>query len=77
MSGLSARAVDTEVATLIDSNDATNLYLAYPLTALPSAGDGITYYPGCSKAYATCQAKYGNQANHRGFDKVPPVMLST
>jgi uncharacterized phage protein (TIGR02218 family) len=68
--------VNNGFLTLIDNNDTTNLYLAYPLDDLPSVGDTITYYPGCSKSYNTCQAKFGNQANFRGFDKVPPIMVS-
>ena len=68
--------INSGLQVLIDNNDETNLYLAYPLNALPSVGDTISYYPGCSKTYYTCQTKYGNQVNFRGFDKVPPVMVS-
>jgi uncharacterized phage protein (TIGR02218 family) len=64
------------LTVLIDSNDSVNLYLAYPLDEAPSAGDTVTFYPGCSKAYSTCNAKYNNTQNFRGFDKVPPVMVS-
>lgn len=68
--------VNNGFLTLLDTNDAANLYLAYPLDNLPSAGDTVTYYPGCSKSFNTCQAKFANQANFRGFDKVPPIMVS-
>ena len=68
--------VNSGLQVLIDNNDASNLYLAYRLNAVPSAGDTITFYPGCSKAYTTCSLKYSNQANFRGFDKVPPIMVS-
>lgn len=61
---------------LIDANDAVQLYLAYPLDEVPAPGDTITFYPGCSKSYFTCGIKFANQANHRGFDKVPPIMMS-
>lgn len=61
---------------LIDSNDSNNLYLAYLLTQLAVAGNTFNYYPGCSKSNNTCTQKFGNQANFRGFDKVPPVMVS-
>lgn len=61
---------------LIDTNDASNFYLAYPLDQLPNNGDSITVYPGCSKSFATCQQKFNNAANFRGFDKVPPVFIS-
>ena len=68
--------VNSGLQVLIDNNDASNLYLAYVLDEVPSAGDTLTYYPGCSKAFVTCDGKFGNKANFRGFDKVPPVMLS-
>ena len=68
--------VNSGLQVVIQSNDASNLYLTYLLNNVPSAGDSITYYPGCSKAFNTCQNKYANQANYRGFDKVPPVMVS-
>ena len=68
--------INNGLQVLIDNNDAANLYLAYVLNAIPSAGDTITYYPGCSKSFNTCDLKFGNTANIRGFDKVPPVMVS-
>jgi uncharacterized phage protein (TIGR02218 family) len=68
--------VNAGLQVFVDSNDAGRLYLAYPLNALPSAGDSITYYPGCSKSYNTCATKYANQAHFRGFDKVPPISVS-
>ena len=61
---------------LIGDNDSTSLGLAYILDDYPHAGDTITYYPGCSKAFSTCNLKYNNTANFRGFDKVPPIMVS-
>jgi uncharacterized phage protein (TIGR02218 family) len=68
--------VNEGLLTLIDSNDAGNVYLAYPLNALPAAGDGVTLWPGCSKSFSTCQQKYNNSNNFRGFDKVPPICMS-
>jgi uncharacterized phage protein (TIGR02218 family) len=68
--------VNSGLQVLMDTNDTTNIYLAYPLNALPSPGDGITFYPGCSKAFKTCDTKFSNKANFRGFDKVPPVVIS-
>lgn len=68
--------INDGLQVLIDRNDASNLYLAYPLNVSPSAGDTITFYPGCSKSFTTCRDKFANDANFRGFDKVPPIMLS-
>lgn len=68
--------VNAGLQTLIQNNDTVNLYLAYPLIAVPSVGDQVIFTPGCSKAFTTCDTKYNNKANFRGYDKVPPVMLS-
>ena len=68
--------VNTNLQVLIDTNDTANLYLAYPLNAVPSPGDTVTFYPGCSKTFKTCGAKFNNTGNFRGYDKVPPIMMS-
>jgi uncharacterized phage protein (TIGR02218 family) len=60
----------------IDTNDVSTFYLAYALNAIPSAGDSFTAYPGCSKTFGTCQLKFNNTANFRGFDRVPPVFVA-
>lgn len=36
-----------------------NLYPAYPLMAVPAAGDTFQVSPGCDKTLATCQSKFG------------------
>lgn len=61
---------------LINTNDATNLYLAYPLAQVPAPGDHFNFYPGCSKSENTCDLKFANKANYRGYDKVPPIQVS-
>ncbi len=68
--------VNAGLLTLIGNNDANNLYTAYRLDNVPAPGDTVTYYPGCSKSFATCDLKFANKANYRGFDKVPPIMVS-
>lgn len=68
--------INEGLQVLIDDNDTNNLYLAYLLNAVPSVGDTVIYYPGCSKTFATCGAKFNNTGNFRGFDKVPPIMVS-
>ena len=68
--------VNNGFLTLVNNNDAANLYLAYPLDNVPAIGDTVTYYPGCSKSFNTCNLKFANKANFRGFDKVPPIMVS-
>jgi uncharacterized phage protein (TIGR02218 family) len=39
----------------------------YPI----QAGDAFAIRPGCDKTFATCQAKFDNAANFRGFPHVP------
>ena len=68
--------VNNGLYTTIQTNDAFNLTLTYPLENLPLVGDMFDYYPGCSKSNETCTLKFGNQVNRRGFDKVPPIMVS-
>ncbi len=68
--------VNDGLLTLMTSNDASNLYLLYPLNAPPQIGDNFIYYPGCSKAHITCQAKFNNAIHFRGFDLVPPIAIS-
>ncbi len=62
--------------TLIDHNDAVTLFLAYPLETAPAPGDTFTFYVGCSKSFDTCNRKFSNSLNFRGFDKVPPIAIS-
>jgi len=45
--------------------------LMYPLPFAPAAGDSFYIYQGCDKALTTCQNKFGNQANFRGFPFIP------
>lgn len=68
--------VNNNVETLIDTNDGNNLYLAYPLLTPPSPGDTFQFWVGCSKSFTTCDLKFNNKNNFRGFDKVPPVHVS-
>jgi uncharacterized phage protein (TIGR02218 family) len=34
-------------------------------------GDAFSLTPGCDKSFATCQAKFGNGVNFRGFPHIP------
>lgn len=69
--------VNTGLLTMCDANDSSSLHLAYPLNQAPTAGDTIQFWPGCSKSFQTCSLKFANQNNFRGYDKVPPIMVST
>lgn len=47
------------------------LTLSAPLVTPCVAGNTFTAYPGCDKTQATCQARFGNAANFRGYPYVP------
>jgi uncharacterized phage protein (TIGR02218 family) len=47
--------------------------LMYPLPFAPATGDAFTVYAGCDHTLGTCQARFNNKANFRGFPFVPPV----
>lgn len=42
-----------------------------PLPQAPGSGSSATLFAGCDKTSATCQAKFANQANFRGFPVIP------
>jgi uncharacterized phage protein (TIGR02218 family) len=43
----------------------------YPWPSPVQANDAFTIYPGCDKTQATCQVKFDNLPNFRGFPYVP------
>jgi uncharacterized phage protein (TIGR02218 family) len=55
---------------------ASSLTLLYPLPSVPAAGDGFTVYDGCDHTPATCNAKFNNLSNFRGFPYVPPPQMA-
>jgi uncharacterized phage protein (TIGR02218 family) len=57
----------------VRSWDATTGILSLFLPALypMQAGDAFTIRPGCDKSFPTCQAKFDNVVNFRGFPHVP------
>ncbi len=54
----------------------SSLKLLYPLESAPAAGDGFTVYYGCDHTPGTCQSKFNNLANFRGFPYVPPPQMA-
>jgi uncharacterized phage protein (TIGR02218 family) len=53
-----------------------SLALIYPLPSPPATGDGFTVYAGCDHTRATCQSRFNNLANFRGFPFVPPPQIA-
>jgi uncharacterized phage protein (TIGR02218 family) len=54
----------------------SSLTLGYPLQSAPSPGDTFTVYFGCDHTPGTCQSKFNNLANFRGFPYVPPPQMA-
>ena len=63
--------VNNGVTANIKSADSGNLYLSYPLLQAPATGDTFTAYQGCDHTMSTCQSKFNNLTNFRGFPFVP------
>lgn len=42
-----------------------------PLLNVPLAGDAFTIFPGCDKTKATCNSKFSNVVNFRGYPFIP------
>ena len=64
------------VSRTVQQSTSTGLTLSRPLDYLPAVGDGFVVYHGCDKTMATCQSRFSNLANFRGFPFVPPPELS-
>jgi uncharacterized phage protein (TIGR02218 family) len=64
------------VSRTVRQSTISGLTLSRPLDYLPAVGDGFVVYKGCDKTMATCQARFNNRANFRGFPFVPPPELS-
>ena len=56
----------------VKSASAGVLVLACALVNAPATGDAFTVYQGCDHTMATCQSKFNNLANFRGFPFIPP-----
>lgn len=50
--------------------------LALPLPNVPATGNTFSAYPGCDKTSATCNTKFANLVNFRGFPFVPTPEVS-
>ena len=63
-------------ATVGSVGAGTSMTLRYPLESPPATGDGFTVYYGCDHTPGTCQSKFNNLANFRGFPYVPPPQIA-
>ena len=71
-SGVNAGATATVGSVAAGSS----LTLLYPLESVPAAGDTFTVYFGCDHTPGTCQSKFNNLGNFRGFPYVPPPQMA-
>lgn len=53
------------------------LQLAYPLPNVPGVGDIFSAAYGCDHTMATCQSRFNNLKQFRGFPYVPPPQIMT
>jgi len=63
-------------ATVGSAVGGTSMALLHPLESVPATGDGFTVYFGCDHTPGTCQSKFNNLANFRGFPYVPPPQMA-
>ena len=63
--------------TVVNSWSGTTFQLAYPPVNPVAAGDTFSICPGCDHTMSTCQNKFGNLANFRGYPFVPPPQILT
>ena len=52
-----------------------SLTLEHALASAPAAGDTYNLTRGCDKQYATCDTRFSNTANFRGFVNLPREMV--
>lgn len=57
-------------ARTIIRQSGSSLTVLSPIIGL-EVGSAITIYPGCDRSLATCNSKFGNIANYRGFAWIP------
>jgi uncharacterized phage protein (TIGR02218 family) len=63
-------------ATVKSAVAGASLTLMYPLPSMPAAGDAFTVAYGCDHTRGTCQSRFSNLANFRGFPFVPPPQIA-
>lgn len=71
-SGLNA-GVTATVGALVAG---TSFTLVYPVPDPVAVGDGFTVSFGCDHTRGTCQGRFANLANFRGFPFIPPPQIA-
>lgn len=63
-------------ATVKSAGAGVGYQMMYPLPFAPATGDTFNVAFGCDHTQGTCQGKFNNLANFRGFPYVPPPQLA-
>ena len=63
-------------ATVKSAVSGTSLTLMYPQPSAVAAGDTFSVAYGCSHTMATCQSRFNNISNFKGFPFVPPPQIA-
>lgn len=58
-----------EIKSWVQSGKNLSLFLDMPFDI--AIGDGVRFFHGCDKTYATCRDTYSNHLNFRGFPHIP------
>ena len=67
---------DGRFATIKSVVVGVSLILMVPFQEAPAVGAAFTAYQGCDHTAGTCQAKFSNLINFRGFPYVPPPEMA-
>lgn len=59
------------ISRTIRRSTGTALILSSPLPNVPQTGDDFVAYPGCDRTLSTCQNKFSNEDNYRGYPYIP------
>jgi uncharacterized phage protein (TIGR02218 family) len=59
------------IQTQVVAGGTVTFILTPPLLAAAAPGDAFTAWPGCDRALSTCQNKFNNVGNFRGFPWIP------
>ncbi len=68
--------INNGVSGTIKDASSSALTLVAPLLNVPATSDTFTAYQGCDHTRETCQAKFDNLPNFRGFPYIPPPQYS-
>lgn len=64
---------NTGISRTIRTSNGSQLNLVFPFETAPGVGDQFKAYPGCDLTKTTCENKFSNLDNFRGFPFVPPA----